>query len=112
MAASDESDKKIKGNIGDILIEYGHGITAEDLLLASKDKNAVDFVQTYSKTWCKCLKDTIRTLEKRAIYENDCMRATAKLFQGLLTSVSATPEAPLSAEIIQFSRLVSTQDQL
>lgn len=23
MAAADESDKKIKGNIGDILIEYG-----------------------------------------------------------------------------------------
>ncbi|VDN98600.1 unnamed protein product [Rodentolepis nana] len=37
------------------------------------------------------------------------MRATAKLFQGLLTSVSATPEAPLSAELIQFSRLIIDQ---
>lgn len=27
MAGSDEADKKIKGNIGDILIEYGNFIT-------------------------------------------------------------------------------------
>ncbi|VDM30432.1 unnamed protein product [Hydatigera taeniaeformis] len=67
-----------------------HGITAEDKLLARKEKNAVDFVQNYSKLWCKCLKDTIRSLEKRAILENDCMRATAKVFQGLMTSVGAT----------------------
>ncbi|EUB61836.1 Minor histocompatibility protein HA-1 [Echinococcus granulosus] len=86
-----------------------HGITAEDKMLARKEKNAVDFVQNYSKLWCKCLKDTIRSLEKRAILENDCMRATAKVFQGLMTGVSATPEAPLSEEIIQFSRLIGEQ---
>ncbi|KAH9281647.1 Rho GTPase-activating protein 29 [Echinococcus granulosus] len=109
MAAADDTDRKIRGNIGDILIEYGHGITAEDKMLARKEKNAVDFVQNYSKLWCKCLKDTIRSLEKRAILENDCMRATAKVFQGLMTGVSATPEAPLSEEIIQFSRLIGEQ---
>uniref|UniRef100_A0A5K3ELM3 Rho-GAP domain-containing protein n=1 Tax=Mesocestoides corti TaxID=53468 RepID=A0A5K3ELM3_MESCO len=106
---TDDSDKKLTGNIGDLLIEYGHGITLEDKLLASKDKNAVDFVQNYSKLWCKCLKDTIRSLEKRAIYENDCMRATVKLFQSLGSSVAATPEAPLSEEILRFSSLVVEQ---
>ncbi|KAM7536615.1 hypothetical protein Aperf_G00000084555 [Anoplocephala perfoliata] len=80
----------------------GHGITAEDKLLARKDKNAVDFVQTYSKTWCKCLKDTIRTLEKRAIYENDFMRTTSKLFQGLLTSVSSMVGIPASLFLTDF----------
>ncbi|VDL97842.1 unnamed protein product [Schistocephalus solidus] len=87
---AEEVERKLTGTIGDLLINYGHGISEEDKLLSRKDKNAVDFVLNYSKLWCKCLKDLVFSLEKKALYENECMRAVSKLFQGLESSFTST----------------------
>ncbi|KAL7057871.1 hypothetical protein AAHC03_016493 [Spirometra sp. Aus1] len=106
---AEEVERKLTGTIGDLLINYGHGISEEDKLLSRKDKNAVDFVLNYSKLWCKCLKDLVVSLEKRALYENECMRAVCKLFQGLESGFTSTNGAPLCEETLQLSRMMIEQ---